>query len=374
MLTLLRKLEADEEEALLEAPGRAGDAWFDSRRGARFSTGRAALAALIRRLGLTSADAVMMPAYIAEGVIKPFRAAGVNVVFYRLTSSLMPDLDDVERLLRAHRNTRLMIVWHPYGFEAPTAEIMALDDGQGVKLLEDCAHAPFSRTEAGEPFGTTGHFALFSFNKFIPVPDGALLTSMATDDSDGCVSANEIDATAIGHYLGHLRMNAELLRCDDPDAARTLLARSGDQYDQYYAVINNDLSPRRQSLLSQRIERAVSFDILIDRRRRNTRALYGTVSNPLLRFVFPVLRPGVIPFAVPIVTEESCRDRLIEYAWHQGVHLATLVQRWCFLPSDDDSRFVHERAFIRTHVLVPINEFLTDADMARITGVLNAFA
>jgi perosamine synthetase len=373
MLTLLRKLEADEELAFLDRPGRAKDQAFESRQGVRFSTGRAALTALIRRLGLTSADAVMMPAYIAEGVIKPFRAAGIQVVFYGLTSSLMPDLGDVELLIRTHTNTRLMILWHPYGFEAPAAEIMVLVGGRGIKLLEDCAHAAFSRTEAGDPMGTTGHFALFSFNKFLPVPDGALLTGMGVDDVDCGVTGDEIDTTTIDHYLGHLRLSGELLRCGDPEAARTLLELSGNEYDQYYEVINNDFSPKRQSTLSRTIERGISSSELIDRRRRNALALYSHLANPKLRLVFPKLTGGVVPFAVPVVTEASSRDRLIEHAWSRGVHLATLIQNWCFLPEGDAGRFVNERAFIDSHVLVPVNEFLTGEDIAWIAEVLNTF-
>ena len=54
----------------------------------RLATGRSVLLYLIHRLPPSCARTVLLPAYVAEGVIQPVRVAGFEIVFYRL----QPDL------------------------------------------------------------------------------------------------------------------------------------------------------------------------------------------------------------------------------------------------------------------------------------------
>jgi len=374
MLTLLRKLESHEEDSCVETGNGIDTMFADGVDGRCFATGRAALAALIRELRLTSADAVLMPAYIAEGVIQPFRSAGVQIAYYRLTSELRPHVDDIKAILGGHPNARLMIVWHPFGFEAPMGELTSIARAHGVDILVDCAHAAFSETREGVPFGEAGEFALFSWNKFVPVPDGAFLKGASKNGTGDERSDAEIGPAAIANYLCHLRTNAELLRCQDPRAAAVLLEKTSQYYDEYYAVIKSDLSPKRPSEVSSRIGRALSLRALSSQRRRNARTLYNAVTNTTLRFVFATCDPGVVPFAVPMVTAASSRDRLLEHAWASGIHLATLVDRWNFIPPGRERHFSTELDFMQSHVLVPVNEFLTEGDMGLIADMLNRFA
>src|SRR5207253_201302 len=83
-------------------------------------------------------------------------------------------------------------------------------------------------------------------------------------------------------------------------------------YEQYYAVINGDLSPRRRSCLSSRMQHAISLRTVAMRRQENARILYRNVANPALRFVFPQPVTQAVPFAVPVVVDSARLVHLIE--------------------------------------------------------------
>jgi hypothetical protein len=57
----------------------------------------------------------------------------------------------------------------------------------------------------------------------------------------------------------------------------------------------------------------------------------------------------------------------------RNVLLSTLVDKWNFVPEGKSDFFSIETAFIQEHVLVPVNEFLTDHDMSNIVTELNSF-
>ena len=80
--------------------------------GCRAATGRSLLLHLARRL---NPGAVFMPCFVPEGVIKPFLAAGVDVIFYRLTPQLYPDIEHLRELLPKSKASEQLLVFTPPG-------------------------------------------------------------------------------------------------------------------------------------------------------------------------------------------------------------------------------------------------------------------
>ncbi len=273
MLTLLRKLEPGEDAALRAGSGGVSGYVATGTSQATLATGRAALAHLIRVCRWNAGDAVLMPAYVAEGVIRPFTAAGMRVAFYKLTATLEPDLGDLQRVLTETPDARAVVVVHHFGFEAPVGRVKQLAMGRGALVVEDCAHALFSRYASGAPFGSVGDVALYSLNKFLPVADGALLVSRSPgiDVTVDEAAAPPLHPAAEAAYLEHLGLNGDLLRCAEPRAAAALIARSGDAYERYYGHVNADLSLRRMSDRSRGLYRTFPADALVAARRRNVR-------------------------------------------------------------------------------------------------------
>jgi dTDP-4-amino-4,6-dideoxygalactose transaminase len=373
MLHLLRQLPRDWREKIGPVAERNDVPWnLRHSSSVETSTGRGAIMHLLQLLGLGSNDAVLMPAYIAEGVIRPFRQQGVRVLFYKLTPELQPDEPDIERLLSGDSRVRIVVIVHPLGREAHFERLRSLAADRSIYVLEDCAHALFSEYGTGGQVGTRGDFTLFSLNKFLPVPDGAVLLS-ARDDVDVAIPSHVIpptDRPAIDHYLEHLYLNAELLDSTERDASMSLLQRTGAAYDRYYERINT--TPRATATSEESLFIRARYDLAGTRARRRANAarLYDAFPEGPIRLMYPDRAPGVTWFAVPALVPGGRRASVVAAAIERGVLFSTLIDRWNFVPDREGDRFQIERDYMTNHILIPVSEFLDDAAMDRIIAVL----
>lgn len=336
------------------------------------STGRAAIAHLLRVLELKAEDVVLCPAYIAEGVIQPIRNSGIKVEFYRLLPDMTVDLSSVTEILARVPNARLLIALHPFGFEAPLKELRSILHSKGVLLLSDCAQALYSRNRENKLLGSEGDFSLFSLNKFLPVADGAVLLSHRSDIDVSPSFVEESDDQAVEYYVQHLQTDRKIREMALGQNCEELLKATGREYDSYYTRINNDLAPRRLSAYSERVLSQLDHSEVCAVRRRNAELLYQGLKNPVFHVIFPNLPSGVVPFCVPAQVPEGSRDLILTHLLRHGVLLSTLQDRWDFIPSDRKSEFAVENAFMRRNVLLPINEFLSADDMRYLVKTLNA--
>ena len=93
----------------------------------------------------------------------------------------MIDPDDVEQLI--NERTKAICVLHKEGDPARLDEILAIANGHGVKVVEDCAHA-FGAKYKGVKIGNHGDYACFSFQaiKHMTTGDGGALACKNQED------------------------------------------------------------------------------------------------------------------------------------------------------------------------------------------------
>ena len=339
----------------------------------RLATGRSALFHLISRLPAENRDFVLLPAYVAEGVIEPFVRAGFAVLFYRLGPDLSPRTEDVAALLERTGGKAVFVLIHYFGFSARSADLSSVLSAGGALVVEDFAHALFTTSPNGTPLAADAAVSLFSLNKFLPLADGALLFSRIKDIDVSLEDSSlpELPAETLQAYNRHLHTAHRLLACGDPAAVKGLLAEIGDSYECYYRHIRADLGPKRQSDEARRIARLLPCGSLVHRRVVNSRLLYRDLNARLLRPLHPVLPEGVVPFCVPALVPAGERGRIIEHMLGRGVVLSTLRDKWDFIPEKDATRFAVERAFIEQHILIPVNETISPDSMAHMVEQLN---
>ncbi|WP_457427481.1 DegT/DnrJ/EryC1/StrS family aminotransferase [Roseateles sp. P5_E7] len=136
------------------------------------TSGRAALFAAIKALGVQAGDAVLAPSYHCPTLVAPLRAAGAVVQFYPLGPDGLPALDAIT----PPPGTRALVVAQLFGLPRSLAAVRAWCDTRGIALVEDCAHSFFG--QAGErAVGRWGDLATASVSKFFPVSEGGLLAS-----------------------------------------------------------------------------------------------------------------------------------------------------------------------------------------------------
>lgn len=351
-----------------------------------FLTGRSAIYQLIVALGLTDNYSVLLPAYVPEGVIDPFIVKGVDVSFYPTDRRLLADPDTIRNMLTVDKSIRALIIIHPMGFLQPIDAIKNICNEKGVCLIEDNAQGLFSSYADGGRVGSKGDVALFSLNKFLPVPDGAILSvynpaisliSTKTRHGDDAISDGKDKAevkswVAQGYYLCHLYINHLVHKSRNNFHAWTLLKVSGNFYEKYYQRVRYDFRPKAMSALAKQILSAMDLEQVAIRRSANCRYVYQNLNSSFFRLVFDHFPDNVVPLALPAFVPEGKRSKVIEAARRQGVYLSTLVEKWNHIPPRGREKFKEEIYYLENHVLIPINEFLTSQEMNYLVGVLNS--
>jgi len=339
----------------------------------RLATGRSALYHLIQRLPQPHAATVLLPAYVAEGVIQPFLTARFTVLFYRLQSDLSPMIEDLATLLDQVNGVAVIVLIHYFGFPAHSPELSSVLSQYHPVVVDDCAHAPFTTTPDGRPLAKNVDLALYSLNKFLPVVDGAILISNRSniDLSLDERTLAELPDEAQQAYQNHLQAGRDLFNSNNPTQAKCFLEKLGEYYERYYAVINADLSPFRQSARSRHVEEAFPYDWLIQNRLLNSHIIYEELRSPVFSLVYPTLPPGAVPWCVPARVPAQRRTEILDCLFDQGILLSTLQDKWDFIPTKQRGHFAVEAAFLDEHVLIPISEFITAASMRDMVERLN---
>jgi len=116
---------------------------------------------------------VLVPDYNSGNEVLALRAAGATLRFYRVGRDMQADLNDIERLCRAHEPEVLYVI-HYLGWPQPIGALKQLCRDRSMLLVEDCALSLLSEP-GGEPLGSQGDWSIFCLYKTLPVPNGALL-------------------------------------------------------------------------------------------------------------------------------------------------------------------------------------------------------
>ncbi len=131
------------------------------------SYGRMAAYYILRALELPAGSEVVFPALTFWVVPEMARAAGLTPVFADVdpvTFNLDPQ--SLERVITPR--TRAVFPTHIYGLPCDMDAILDIARRRGLRVIEDCAHA-LGASYHGQPAGTLGDAALFSFQVLKPL-------------------------------------------------------------------------------------------------------------------------------------------------------------------------------------------------------------
>ena len=166
------------------------EAAWQAQTGARHAiavtNGTAALHLCALAAGLGPGDEVLCPTLTFVASANAVRYTGAEVVFVESKGEDDLTLDPADCALKITPRTRAIMVVHYAGFPADMAALLELSRKRDLLLLEDAAHAVFTRVTVGSEermcgtWGLCGAFSLFS-NKNLTGGEGGLV---ATDDPE----------------------------------------------------------------------------------------------------------------------------------------------------------------------------------------------
>ena len=128
--------------------------------------------ALTDALKITGASGgrVLMPAFVCRDLLASVVAAGAEPAFYGLGPDLRPD-EDPSRWPDA----RAVLAVDYFGFPQDLTPFEVYARRSGARLIEDAAHALFSRDSTGRLLGTRAPLGILSLRKSLPLPNGGAL-------------------------------------------------------------------------------------------------------------------------------------------------------------------------------------------------------
>lgn len=135
-----------------------------------FGRGRDALKFVIENSGFKDHDEVLLPAFGCPSIVEAFLAKRMKVQFYRVTSSLDIDVDDIQQRVIPGKTKALLFIQY-FGFLQDKQKVDKLKE-LGLVLIEDRTHALFSKN-----CNISADYSFASLRKLLPVPEGCLLWS-----------------------------------------------------------------------------------------------------------------------------------------------------------------------------------------------------
>jgi perosamine synthetase len=359
---------------LLRLPRRRGpfNARLDSFT-ALHNLGTSAIYWACRGLRLEPGTRIWMPSLHCGVEVQAALDAGLNVGFYRLLNGLTIDEDDLENKLRDCPG--VVFVIHYFGFGQPNIERIAkLCRSAGSVLMEDCAHALFSK-HARLELGDFAPIAIFSLRKTLPIPDGGALKVNA--ELLRHVTERPFEPPPSGKFsldmsFGYPKSAARAaLGSRVAGFYRRFRWRSADVRHRSHASEPNFRSTQQynfgMSALSRWVAASVEPAQVSERRRRNyltlDRALIGTSGYCK---VFEHLPEGVCPLFLPVWVAE--RETLRSALRSQGVETFRFGAR----PHTQlNGELRLEAAQTRDNILcLPVHDQITDGDVDKMSRIL----
>jgi dTDP-4-amino-4,6-dideoxygalactose transaminase len=341
-----------------------------------FFTGsaRGGIELCIDLLGFQETDSVLLPAFVAEGVISPFKKKNINILFYKCHKDLMVDLDDLNSLIESNPSVKAMLAIHYFGFPQPISRISSLCQKNKIILFEDCAQALFSKDKNGNPLGRTGDISFYSLPKSLPVPDGALfVVNNPNIQINLCHSKyykrSLLHFFSIQSHIFFLIMKHIELRMNYSTIYRAFNLITKIFYGFYYQSLRRMRKPTRMSGLSKKIANWIDFSDLIQKKATNSTYLYKHIDTSINTLLFPDYHSNFILTGVPLISDT--RDQIVKQLKKKGIECLRYIKSWNFIPADQSERYKNETEFFNRHFLIPVNENISPNDMKHIIKIIN---
>ncbi|MGC1495130.1 MAG: DegT/DnrJ/EryC1/StrS family aminotransferase [Sulfitobacter sp.] len=179
------------------------------------ASGGYAMATALRAVGVKPGDKVLTNAFTLAPVPGAVAAVGAVPIFVGVTDQLVIDLDDLAAKVD---QADVLLLSHMRGHLADMEALMAICDGAGVTVIEDCAHT-MGASWKGVASGTQGKVGCYSCQtyKHVNSGEGGLFV---TDDAEIAARAIMLSGSYMlyeRHLAGPPKEAFETIRYETPN-------------------------------------------------------------------------------------------------------------------------------------------------------------
>jgi hypothetical protein len=318
--------------------------------GQSVTSGRTALALLAERFPGTW----LLPAYICETALQPFRRADVELDFYSVGDDLSPRLDELERRAESDAPAVVLVVDY-FGFPPRDADRLRALRG-ACTVVEDCVHGSLLEL-TDHAAGAIGDVAFTTFRKYLPVPDGGLVLGVEPRELPPAEGAH-VRTRLLGQLLRGAAIAGEV-RYDDAEPIFLDLLEAGES-------ALDEVPLAATSSVSERLLAKHDLAEVAERRRSNFRALLEAIGDSeVVTPIFDELPPGVSPLVLPVRVGAGARDSLRKTLIGRRVYCPV---HWELPEEIDEGRFPEEHRLSREILGLPIDQRYDAGDMERLAA------
>jgi len=309
--------------------------------------GRASLRLIFRILGLTNGDEVLLPSYLYDGILSPFKERNLAIKFYKINADLTMDVSDIER--KISENTKILFIIHYFGFPQPVDKLRELrESNSSCSIVEDLVQSMLS-TRLDGTLGKFGDFSFDAYRKLLPTPDGSLLL---VNKPIEYVNWNKWKDRQFEHFLHinsrYIAMNLKNLYLTTHLVPKTLhlwLFRHAERLLVDYPIL------AEMSRMSKRLLDKFDFEEAIVKRRENYQYLLNNWFSDSIVPLFQDLPNSVCPLGFPILTQDRdhLRRELIDSKIYCSVH-------WELPCEIDNDEFAVSWEISRRILMIPIDQ------------------
>ncbi len=300
-------------------------------------TGRSAiyiaLLSIIKKGGKREA---WLPRYCCKSVLLPFIKLRFKLKFYSLGGDLKSPISLPKKL---EGETFFFIHYFGKRNQVILDYLDEMKNQQDFFVIEDCVQALLN-SQVG-----THDYVVYSYRKFFPQPDGALLASDFPVDIEMLAPAD--DAFVSRRLIGKL-----IREEGDADLFLNLFARAEE-------IIDSSICPRKMSCLSHYLLARTDFAAIARKRRGNFFYLLQSLKQVSLEYdlihpLFDFLEDNEVPLGLPVVIDPVYRDGLRNFLISEQIYCPI---HWP-LEAEESISWKDEQELSRSLLTLPLDQRL----------------
>lgn len=335
------------------------------------TTGRNGLRILFDLLNFKKGDEILVPAFVAHGIILPIKKKGLIPVYYKSDKNLVPDINDVIEKIRDKKVVAFFFI-HYFGFPQDINAILEITKKKKIITIEDCAQALFSTYPSGELVGSKGDIALYSLTKFLPIPDGSLFVINNPNLN--------IDISKIVYKFSLISSMSVLLARIQLLINTKLFYGVSSFYDHFLNIITKLITPLHYFLIciewknvnisdgSTEYLKKIDIDKIMETRKNNSYYIIKNLNMKTSTF-YRNFEKQFCTTGIPILSEN--REVVINSLKKNRIKSLVYNKFWWFIPVDKIDNFKNEYKIYKNHFLLPSNENLDKEELNLIINSLN---
>jgi dTDP-4-amino-4,6-dideoxygalactose transaminase len=319
--------------------------------------GRAAIKIALQTIGCKKT--FLLPSYLCESIIQPFKELNIPYKFYKINEDLTIDTAHLLECKKKYKSEGVFIINY-FGMLSNQKNSKFIEElKKDIWIIEDFTHGSLIESE-NRMRKSFGHIIISSMRKYLPVPDGCIIINNTDLKLPEIESRNNSFSRqrTIAKLLRWEFLNNETLRTKEIESLFLSL------FLQVEKSVDETNPVQKMSYLSELILSSLNLAEIKKIRKKNFKALlnYFSSSTQLQKHFQPIYKSegNGSPFYFPVRVKGLDRKKLLSGLVNRNLFCSIM---WPMPEEIKISDFPASHKLSSEIVCIPIDQRYTDRDM-----------